>query len=117
MDIATFTDYCLTKRGAEASLPFDEKTWVCKVGGRIFVLAIIEPFESFSVKCEPLLAQRLRDQYECIKPGYHMNKRHWNTIHLTGELDKAQLLEMIDASYELVFSKLSDKEKKGWGLG
>ena len=106
MDIETYTAYCLGKYKAEAFFPFNDQTWVCKVGGRIFTLAPIEPFERITVKCDPERALQLRAQYSHITPGYHMNKRHWNTIHLQGALSDAQIFELIDHSYELVVSHL-----------
>ncbi len=106
MQLDTYTAYCLNKYRAEALFPFNDQTWVCKVGGRIFTLASIEPFERITVKCEPNRALQLRAQYTSVTPGYHMNKRHWNTILLTAELTDAQIFEMIDHSYELVVAML-----------
>src|SRR5678815_5226140 len=83
MDLAEFREYCLTKRGASEETPFGPEVLVFKVGGKIFALAALDEVPPrVNVKCDPDLALDLRDRYEQVTPGYHMNKRHWNTCLL-----------------------------------
>ncbi len=109
MDIEWIRSYCLSKKGTEESFPFDDTTLVIKVGGKIFILISLEGDVSMNLKCDPTLAIELREAHPAISPGYHMNKKHWNTIFLDGSLPKNLLLEMIDHSYELVFKSLPGK--------
>ena len=109
MDIEWIRSYCLSKKGTEESFPFDDTTLVIKVGGKIFILISLEGDVSMNLKCDPILAIELREVHPAISPGYHMNKKHWNTIYLDGSLPKDLLLEMIDHSYELVFKSLPEK--------
>ena len=103
MDIETLRAYCLNKSGVEETLPFGPDTLVFKVTGKIFLIAGLdeEPL-SFNVKCDPDLALELREQYSCVQPGYHMNKKHWNTIIVDGSVSWKLLKEWIDQSYALV---------------
>lgn len=109
MHIEAYRDYCLQKQGVSESFPFDDKTLVFKVAGKIFTLASIEPFERINVKCAPTRATSLRATYSSIIPGYYMNKKHWNTILLNGELSNRQIYEYIDDSYDLVVASLPKK--------
>jgi predicted DNA-binding protein (MmcQ/YjbR family) len=96
----------------EETLPFGPDTLVYKVNGKIFLLAgLDEDRLSFNVKCDPELAVELREQYGCVLPGYHMNKKHWNTILVDGTLSSQKLKEWIDHSYELVAKKSSTVKK------
>jgi predicted DNA-binding protein (MmcQ/YjbR family) len=99
--------YCLGKTGAQATYPFDETTRVYKVLDKMFAL-IPEDAESLRInlKCDPDDALALRTQYEAIIPGYHMNKRHWNTILIDGSLHEELICELIDHSYDLVVGKM-----------
>ena len=106
MDIEWIRSYCLSKPGSEESFPFDDTTLVIKVGGKIFILISLEGDFSINLKCDPILAIELREEHPSISPGYHMNKKHWNTVYPDGSLPKKLLLEMIDHSYELVFQSL-----------
>jgi len=103
-------EYCLSKPGAEESLPFGPDTLVFKVKGKIFLLAGLDgqPLQ-FNVKCEPEKAIELREEFHCVQPGYHMNKAHWNTIIIDGSVPAKKLKEWIDWSYDLV---ASPKKKK-----
>ncbi len=103
MNIEVIRNYCLEKDEVEETLPFGPDTLVYKVRGKIFLLMGLDndPL-SFNVKCDPDRALALREEYYCVKPGYHMNKRHWNTITLDGTAGAAMLREWIDHSYELV---------------
>ena len=106
MDIEWIRSYCLSKPGSEESFPFDDTTLVIKVGGKIFILISLEGDFSINLKCDPILAIELREEHPSISPGYHMNKKHWNTVYPDGSLPKKLLLEMIDHSYNLVFQSL-----------
>jgi len=111
MNIEQFRDYCLQKIGVTEGFPFDNKTLVFKVSGKMFALAGIESFQSINLKCEPEKAIELRASYSSIIPGYHMSKKHWNTILLDGSLPIDLITEMIDESYNLVVSKLTKKQR------
>ena len=109
MNIEELRDYCLQKPGATEGLPFGEDTLVYKVGEKIFLLTGITLGNRFNAKCDPELAVELRERYTEVQPGYHMNKKLWNTVYMDGALTKKQLLEMIDHSYDLVFKSLPQK--------
>jgi predicted DNA-binding protein (MmcQ/YjbR family) len=108
MDIEEFRLYCLSKSGTTEECPFGPETLVLKVKGKVFALCSIDDFQSINLKCDPERAVTLREQYEQVKPGFHMNKVHWNTVILEG-LPKALVKELIDHSYELVRSGLPKK--------
>jgi predicted DNA-binding protein (MmcQ/YjbR family) len=103
---------CLSMPGAREDFPFGEGVSVFKVRGKMFALSRLdaEPLE-VSVKCEPELADQLRLSYPAIRPGYHLNKRHWNTIALDGSLDDRMVLDMIEDSYDLVVDGLPRRER------
>jgi predicted DNA-binding protein (MmcQ/YjbR family) len=107
MNIEEFRDYCLEKVGVTEELPFGPDTLVFKVGGKIFALTDINTFASINLKCDPERAVELRDQFDFIKPGYHMSKKHWNTVLLDSAISNAMLQELIDHSYGLVYAGLS----------
>lgn len=98
--------YVLNKKDVEEGFPFGESALVFKVDGKMFLLLSLyaQPLQ-FNVKCDPEKAIEWREQYASVLPGYHMNKKHWNTVIIDGSLRKQQLLEMIDDSYELVRKK------------
>src|SRR3954462_10697785 len=103
MNIETLREYCLSKPGVEEALPFGPNTLVYKVNDKIFLITgLNEEALSFNVKCGPDLAIELRDRFDCVQPGYHMNKKHWNTIIVDGSVSTKQLKEWIDYSYELI---------------
>jgi predicted DNA-binding protein (MmcQ/YjbR family) len=108
MNIEELRDYCLQKPGVTEGFPFGEDTLVFKVGEKIFLLTGLDS-SSFNVKCDPELAVELREQHDEVKPGFHMNKKHWNTVHTDGSLTNKQLRNMVDHSYELVFKSLPKK--------
>ncbi len=113
MNIESLREYCLSKPGAEETLPFGPDTLVYKVGGKIFLLTGLDNEElSFNVKCDPDKAIELREEFGCVLPGFHMNKKHWNTILVDGSASSAQLKEWIDHSYELIAAALPGKKKK-----
>ncbi len=104
MNIEQLRDYCLAKPGTEESFPFGPDTLVFKIKGKIYLLASLDSIPlQFNVKCNPEKAIDLRDEYpNCVLPGYHMNKKHWNTVVCSGEIPLNELLKMIDESYDLV---------------
>ena len=103
MNIEILRSYCLSLKSVTEEFPFDSSTLVFKVAGKIFLLTTIDsPQFQFNVKCDPELAVQLRDQYNNVQPGYHMNKKHWNTITVDGSLTVKQLEGFIDDSYLLV---------------
>jgi predicted DNA-binding protein (MmcQ/YjbR family) len=107
MDLAQFREYCLSKRLATEGTPFGPDVLVFKVGGKMFALAALDEVPArANLKCDPDLALDLRDRYEQIRPGYHMNKKHWNTVEIDSGIPDAELRKMIDHSYELVVRTL-----------
>ena len=109
MNIEEFREYCLGKKGATEEFPFDSNTLVFKVMNKIFALTDVNAFESINLKCEPIKAIELREKYHAIKPGYHMNKQHWNTIDNQSDVDDTLLVELIDHSYDLIVKSLPKK--------
>lgn len=107
MNIETLRDYCLTKAHVEETFPFGEETLVFKVMDKIFLLTGLDQPDRFNVKCDPEKAVSLREEYEEVQPGYHMNKTHWNTVYTNGRLSDQLLKEMIDHSYNLIVKSLS----------
>lgn len=106
MHIEAIREYCLSKPGAEEALPFGPDVLVFKINSKAFLLMPLDAEDlRFNVKCNPDLALELREQYSCVLPGYHMNKKHWNTIIADGSVTFKQIKEWIDHSYELVKGK------------
>jgi len=113
MDLAQFREYCLGKACATEGLPFGPDVLVFKIGGKMFALAALDEMPTIvNLKCDPDLALELRDRYEQVTPGYHMNKRHWNSVEIEGGLPDAALRKMIDHSYDLVAKKLPKPRAK-----
>jgi predicted DNA-binding protein (MmcQ/YjbR family) len=107
MDVGDFREYCLAKPGATEGTPFGDDTLVFKVAGKMFALASLDEIPaSANLKCDPDLALELRDRYEQVRPGYHMNKKHWNTVGIDGGIPASELRKMIDHSYDLVVASL-----------
>ena len=103
MHVDSFREYCLRKAGAAEDTPFGEEHLVFKVGGKMFALLTLEEVPAtVNLKCDPDLALELRDRYEQVRPGYHMNKKHWNTVEIAAGIPETELRKMIDHSYELV---------------
>ena len=103
MNVETLREYCLSKPGTEESLPFGPDTLVFKVNGKIYLLVSLDEARlQFNVKCDPERAEELRETHNSVIPGYHMNKKHWNTIIADGSVPDRLLKEWIDHSYELV---------------
>jgi predicted DNA-binding protein (MmcQ/YjbR family) len=102
-------NHCLQKTGVTEGFPFDKNTLVFKVFGKMFALMGVDVFDSLNLKCDPEKAIELRETYQGVQPGYHMNKKHWNTVLLNEDVSDKLLLELIDHSYELVYASLPKK--------
>ena len=113
MDIEKIWKYCSQKNGVSESFPFNETTLVFKVGGKIFALFDVDNFQSINLKCDPEKSIELREKYSCIVPGYHMNKKHWNTVSVNEDISDVLIYELIDHSYHLVYKSLSKKVRDG----
>ena len=105
-------NYFLSKKATEESFPFDETTLVFKVKGKMFGLMPLERELTINLKCDPEKALELREEYSVVKPGFHMNKKHWNTIEIDGSIPVSKIFEWIDDSYDLVVAKLTKKQKE-----
>ncbi len=107
MDLAQFRKYCLSKPRVTEGTPFGPDVLVFKVGGKMFALAALDEMPTtVNLKCDPDWALDLRDRYEQVRPGYHMNKKHWNTVEIEGSVPDTELRKMIDHSYDLVVESL-----------
>jgi predicted DNA-binding protein (MmcQ/YjbR family) len=107
LDLENFREYCLRKPHAIEDTPFGDDVLVFKVGGKMFALAGLDAVPAtVNLKCDPDLALELRDRYEQVRPGYHMNKKHWNRVEIDSGLPDTELRRMIDHSYELVVQNL-----------
>ena len=117
MNIEQFRNYCLSKKYVTESFPFDEVTLVFKVANKMFALAGLEHHPStVNLKCDPEKAIELRAQYSDVIEGFHMSKKHWNTITIEGNLSNKLIEELIDHSYNLVVNGLTKKLQKELGL-
>ena len=118
MNAAELRDQCLSFTGAEETFPFGPETSVFKVAGKIFALSQLGADSlRVSLKCEPQLAEALRGAHAAVIPGYHLNKRHWNTVIIDGSMPDGAIRDMIEDSYDLVVSKLPQARRRalGWG--
>ncbi|MCK5278565.1 MAG: MmcQ/YjbR family DNA-binding protein [Cyclobacteriaceae bacterium] len=106
MNIESFRDFCMAKKGVSEDFPFDEGTLVFKVMGKMFALTDVDLFKSVNLKCDPEWAIELREKYPSIIPGYHMNKKHWNTVEMDDSLPDSFIKELVTHSYERVVEKL-----------
>ncbi len=111
MDIEKVREYCINKKAVTEGFPFNETALVFKVMGKMFALLNLDKPYSINLKCEPEKAIELREEFEFVIPGYHMNKKHWNTVQLESVVKTKQLNEWIDHSYELVVSSFTKKLK------
>jgi predicted DNA-binding protein (MmcQ/YjbR family) len=102
-------NHCLQKRGVTEGFPFDKNTLVFKVFGKMFALMDVDVFDSLNLKCTPEKAIELRESFQGVQPGYHMNKKHWNTVLTNEDVSDTLLFELIDHSYELVYASLPKK--------
>ena len=105
MNIEILREYCISKKNVTESLPFGDDTLVFKTKGRIFALVNLEGDLSINLKCDPARAIELRERYLSVIPGYHMNKKHWNTIYVDGTVPDKEILSWVDHSYDLVSGK------------
>jgi len=112
MNIEELRTFCLSLKGVEEKLPFDNRTLVFYVKGKMFCLTDIEDYESINLKCDPEEAIMLRERYEEVLPGYHMNKNHWNTVKTGGKIYDNLMKEWIRKSYDLVVSGLPKRLQK-----
>jgi predicted DNA-binding protein (MmcQ/YjbR family) len=113
MNIEELRTYCLSKKVVEESFPFNETTLVFKVMGKVFLLTDIEEKPlAFNVKCEPQLAIQLREKYNCVSPGFHMNKTHWNTVTCDDSVPVRLLKSWIDHSYSEVVKGFTKKQRQ-----
>jgi predicted DNA-binding protein (MmcQ/YjbR family) len=107
MDVVEFREYCLGKPNTTEGMPFGETVLVFKVAGKMFALMSLDEVPATAnLKCDPDLALDLRDRYEEVHPGYHMNKKHWNTVEIDSGIPEPELRRMIDHSYDLVVQSL-----------
>jgi predicted DNA-binding protein (MmcQ/YjbR family) len=106
LDIESFRNYCINKKGVTEEFPFDSNTLVFKVCGKMFALTDVDMFKSVNLKCDPEEAVLHRERYPAVVPGYHMNKKHWNTVVMDGTVGDRLLMQWIDHSYDLVVQKL-----------
>jgi predicted DNA-binding protein (MmcQ/YjbR family) len=106
-------DFCAALPEAVEDYPFGDDVTVFKVAGRMFALVMLDGNPGFvNLKCDPDLALELRARYPAVRPGYHTNKRHWNSVDLDGSIDRHELCEMIEHSYDLVVAKLTREERQ-----
>src|SRR5690554_2832111 len=111
-NIEDFRDFCLSFKGATEKTPFDETTLVFYVMNKMFCLVDMEEFDYCNLKCEPEEALELRAQYEGIKPGYHMNKKHWNSVYFHKDISEDKIRQMVLNSYDLVVKGLPKKDRE-----
>jgi len=117
MNIEEYRNFCLAKKGVTESFPFDQNTLVFKVSGKMFALTSLKDWENntqfLNLKCDPDYAQELRATYNSIDPGYHMSKKHWNSVRICkGELSTDLISQLINHSYDLVVKSLTKKQKE-----
>jgi predicted DNA-binding protein (MmcQ/YjbR family) len=116
MNIEDLREYCISKKAVSESFPFDQTTLVFKAAGKMYALVDLESDRFINLKCDPEKSIKLRDQYpEAIQPGYHMSKKHWNSVYYH-KLNPKLVKELIDHSYELIVSSLSKKVKLEFGF-
>ena len=118
MHAAELRDHCLAFPGSAETFPFGPETSVFKVAGKMFALSqLAQSPLRVSVKCEPLLAEQLRDAHGAVLPGYHLNKRHWNTVIIDGSIPNRMIRDMVEDSYDLVVSQLPRSQQRAlrWG--
>ncbi|CAG5086925.1 MmcQ/YjbR family DNA-binding protein [Parvicella tangerina] len=116
MHIEEYRDYCLSFPHTSEEFPFDEKTLVFKVAGKMFALTDVEEFGRVNLKCDPEEAIQLREQFPAVTAGYHMSKKHWNTVEVNGGVSDELIREWIKDSYDLVVQSLTKKLRGELGL-
>lgn len=109
MNIEEYRDYCISKKGVTEDFPFDKNTLVFKVMGKMFALTGVDGFEFINLKCDQEKAVELREQFNAVKPGYHMSKKHWNSVYVNQDVPDKLIYQFIDDSYNLIVSSLTKK--------
>lgn len=112
MNLERVREYCLSKKGVEETFPFDDITPVYKVMGKMFLLSNLTPPHSINIKAEPEKIVEMREHYEAVTPGYHMNKNHWNTVEINRSIKDDIILGWIDDSYDLVVTGLKKADRE-----
>jgi predicted DNA-binding protein (MmcQ/YjbR family) len=112
MNIEELREYCIAKKGVTEEFPFDETTLVFKVAGKMFCLTDLEDDFAVALKNLPGKNLELREQFQAVKPGFHMNKKHWNTIEIDGSISDKLMYEFVDISYNLIVQSLTKKKKE-----
>jgi predicted DNA-binding protein (MmcQ/YjbR family) len=116
VNIERFRSHCLAKKGVTEEFPFGEETLVYKVMGKMFALTSVVEFSSVNLKVEPEKGVELRERYDAVRPGYHMNKKHWISVRVDGSIPDKMMLDWVNDSYDLVVGKLTKKEKSALEL-
>lgn len=116
MDIESYRLFCLSLPAVEETFPFDEQTLVFKVAGKMFTATDVDFFESVNVKCDPEEAIMLREEHLAVTPGYHMSKKHWNTVAMDGSIPDSLIKEWIKNSYDLVVAGMTKKHREAHQL-
>lgn len=111
MNVEQIREYCLTKKSVSEGFPFDKQTLVFKVKGKMFLLMNLEGDLRINVKYEPEKALELREHYSAVQPGYHMHKKHWNTVKIDGSVSDETIMGWIDDSYSLIVKSLPKKDQ------
>jgi predicted DNA-binding protein (MmcQ/YjbR family) len=117
MNIELLRNHCISKKGVKETFPFGEDTLVFKVMEKAFALISLSSPDNVNLKCDPELAVDLRERYACVRPGYHMNKKHWNTVDFDGSVSDEMIFEWIDHSYDMVVRGMSKKEQAALAAG
>lgn len=116
MNIEDFREYCIAKKAVTEEFPFDDVTLVFKVANKMFALTSLDKEFSINIKCDPEYAIELREKHPSVQPGYHMNKKHWNTVYVDGSVKDDELKQWIDDSYNLIVKSLTKKVKEEFGF-
>ena len=117
MFLDEFRTYCLKKPFVTEGFPFDNRTLVFKVDGKLFALLDVNTFDQVNLKCDPEKAIELRERYQGIFPGYHMNKKHWNTVRINEDVPDYLIYELLDESYSQVVRTFTKKRRNELSLG
>lgn len=116
MNIESYRDFCIRMHAVTEEFPFDNKTLVFKVAGKMFALTDVDEFQSINLKCDPEIAIERRGEYPAVQAGYHMNKKHWNTVTIDGSIADKELEQWIVEGYDLVVSGLTKKQREEAGF-
>lgn len=116
MNIEELREYCMAKKGVTESFPFDKTTLVFKVAGKMFCLTDLVDDFAVALKNDPEKNMELRERFPAIRPGYHMNKQHWNTVEVDGTISDEMLKQFVDESYELIVQKLPKKIREEFNI-